>query len=69
MQMRAIAGEDYITARSTQQQWIGKHLKNDVSKCMLVLPTLSYYLLTCLPANIVPRVFLLTDLKTGEKNI
>jgi hypothetical protein len=34
--MRVIAGEDYISSRSIQHQWVGKHIKNDISKCMLV---------------------------------
>jgi hypothetical protein len=35
-QMRVIAGEDYISSRSVQHQWVGKHIRNDISKCMLV---------------------------------
>jgi hypothetical protein len=35
-QMRALAGEDYISSRSIQNQWVGKHIQYDVSKCMLV---------------------------------
>jgi hypothetical protein len=34
--MRALAGEDYISSRSIQNQWVGKHIQYDVSKCMLV---------------------------------
>uniref|UniRef100_A0ACD5TAE6 Uncharacterized protein n=1 Tax=Avena sativa TaxID=4498 RepID=A0ACD5TAE6_AVESA len=35
--MRVVAGEDYISSRSIQHQWVGKHIKNDISKCMLFM--------------------------------
>ncbi|XP_051209463.1 uncharacterized protein [Lolium perenne] len=35
--MRALAGEDYLSSRSIQNQWIGKQIMYDVSKCMLII--------------------------------
>jgi hypothetical protein len=39
VQIRVIAGEDYLSSRSIQHQWTGKHIQTDISKCMLVVST------------------------------
>jgi hypothetical protein len=39
--MRVIAEEDYLSSRSIQHQWTGKHIQSDISKYMLVSLTIS----------------------------